>query len=82
VALVAYRRTVELLPDFVKAWVLLGDLYFLGDDLGKFYCTYKRAIELGEDTDHIHYALGECFWKSGDYTLAQKHYERALYLIS
>ncbi|HQB64911.1 MAG TPA: tetratricopeptide repeat protein, partial [Fibrobacteraceae bacterium] len=30
VALVAYRRTVELLPDFVKAWVLLGDLYFLG----------------------------------------------------
>lgn len=80
VALVAYRRTVELLPDFVKAWVLLGDLYFLGDDLGNSIASYKRAIELGEDTDHIHYALGECFWKSGDYTLAQKHYERALYL--
>ena len=29
VAMVAYKRTVELLPSFEKAWMLLGDLYYL-----------------------------------------------------
>lgn len=80
VALVAYKRTVELLPSFVKAWVLLGDLYYIGEDIGSAIASYQRAIELGEDSDHLHFALGECFLKSAEYTLAQKHFERALYV--
>ncbi|MBR2308553.1 MAG: tetratricopeptide repeat protein, partial [Fibrobacter sp.] len=34
VAMVAYKRTVELLPNFEKAWMLLGDLYYLADSPG------------------------------------------------
>ena len=80
VAMVAYKRTVELLPNFVRAWVLLGDLYFLGNDIGQAIASYNRAIELGENTEHIHFALAECFLKARDYTLAQKHYEATLKL--
>ena len=80
VAMVAYKRTVELLPDFVKAWMLLGDLYYLAESPGDAIAAYNRAIELGTETDHIHFALAECYMKGSDWTLAQKHFERALAL--
>ena len=47
VAMVAYKRTVELLPDFVKAWMLLGELYYLAESPGDAIAAYNRAIELG-----------------------------------
>lgn len=78
VAMVAYKRTVELLPDFVRAWALLGDLYFMADDIGMALAAYGRAVELGEDTDHIHFAMAECYLKARDYTNAERHYERTL----
>lgn len=77
IAIVAYRRTVELMPDFSRAWVLLGDLYYLGGDYGLSISAYRRALDLGEESDHIHYALGECFLKSHGLALAQKHFEAA-----
>lgn len=80
VALVAYKRTVELLPTFTKAWALMGDLYFLSEDIGEAIAAYNRAIELGGETDHIHFALAECYLKGRDWTLAQKHFEKALQL--
>ena len=80
VAMVAYKRTVELLPDFVKAWMLLGDLYYLAESPSDAIVAYNRAIELGTETDHIHFALAECYMKGSDWTLAQKHFERALAL--
>ena len=55
VAMVAYKRTVELLPTFEKAWMLLGDLYYLGEDYGEAIASYNRAIELGVESDHIHF---------------------------
>ena len=80
VAMVAYKRTVELLPGFVKAWTLLGDLYYLAEDPGEAIAAYNRALELGEENDHMHFALAECYLKGRDWTLAQKHFERALNL--
>ncbi len=77
IAIVAYRRTVELMPDFFRAWVLLGDLYYLGGDYGLAISAYRRALDLGEESDHIHYALGECFLKSHGLALAQRHFEAA-----
>ena len=68
VAMVAYKRTVELLPNFEKAWMLLGDLYYLADSPGDAIAAYRRAIELGVESDHR------------DWTLAQKNFERALQL--
>ena len=80
VAMVAYKRTVELLPSFEKAWMLLGDLYYLAGDAGEAIAAYKRAIELGVESDHVHFALAECYLKGRDWTLAQKNFERALQL--
>ena len=78
-ALVAYKRTVELMPQFTKAWVLMGDIYYLNDAKADAIVAYNRAMELGEDSEHIHYALAESFFKIGDYTLSQKHFERVLH---
>ncbi len=80
VAMVAYKRTVELLPNFVRAWTLLGDLYYIGGDIGLALAAYGRAEELGEDTDHLHFAMAECYLKGRDYTNAERHYERTLKL--
>ena len=80
VAMVAYKRTVELLPNFVKAWALLGDLYYLAEDAGEAIAAYNRVLELGEESDHVHFALGECYLKGRDWTQAQRHFERALAL--
>ena len=80
VAMVAYKRTVELLPNFEKAWMLLGDLYYLADSPGDAIAAYRRAIELGVESDHVHFALAECYLKGRDWTLAQKNFERALQL--
>ncbi|MDD7299580.1 MAG: tetratricopeptide repeat protein [Fibrobacter intestinalis] len=80
IAIVAYKRTVELMPDFAKAWILLGDLYYLGGDFGLAIAAYYRALELGEESDHIHYALGECFIRSNSLAFAQKHFEKATQL--
>lgn len=63
VALVAYRRTVELLPNFEKAWMLMGDIYYLAGDAGEAIAAYNRAVELGVESDHVHFALAECYLK-------------------
>ena len=44
VAMVAYKRTVELLPTFEKAWMLLGDLYYLGGDVGEAIADRKSVV--------------------------------------
>ncbi|MDR1758970.1 MAG: tetratricopeptide repeat protein [Fibrobacter sp.] len=80
VALTAYKRAAELMPDLTKAWQLMGDIYYLGGNLGEAMVAYHRALELGEDSDHLHFALAECYLKGRDFTLAQKHFERAVYL--
>lgn len=80
IAMVAYKRTVELLPDFHKAWMLLGDIYYLDGATPEAIAAYKRVLELDAETDHVHFALAECYLKGKDWTLAQKHFERALQL--
>lgn len=78
VAMVAYKRTVELLPEFEKAWMLLGDLYYLAGSASDAIVAYNRAIELGVESDHVYFALAECYLKSSDWTFAQKNFEKAL----
>jgi tetratricopeptide (TPR) repeat protein len=56
----------------------MGDLYYLYEDVGLAIVCYRRALELGEDTEHIHYALGESYLKAGENTLSLKHFERVL----
>ncbi|NLB63748.1 MAG: tetratricopeptide repeat protein [Fibrobacter sp.] len=79
-ALVAYRRSIELAPDFSRPWVLIGDLYFIHQDIGLALAAYKRAVDLGEDSEHLHYAMGECYRLGGDYASAQRHFEQLLLL--
>lgn len=74
-ASVAYRRSAELAPQFVRPWVLLGDLHFVHGELGAAIAHYRRALELGEDGEHIHFALGEAYLRVGSFTDAERHLE-------
>ena len=60
--------------------MLLGDLYYLAGDASEAIAAYRRAIELGVESDHVHFAIAECYLKGRDWTLAQKHFEKALQL--
>lgn len=78
-AMVAYRRCLELAPGFARAWVQLGDLLFLGGEPAEAAGAYVRALELGGvDESHVRAALGEIALGAGAWTDAQFQFERAL----
>lgn len=77
-AMVAFLRSSELAPEFVRPWAMLGDLYFVHDEMGMAIACYKRALDMGEDTEHIHYALGESYLKAGENTESLFHFEWVL----
>jgi tetratricopeptide (TPR) repeat protein len=79
-AIVAYKRSAELAPEFVRPHSMLGDLYFLHDDMGAAIAAYRRAIEMGEDNEHLHFALGEAYFRTGENTLSLKHFEKVVRL--
>ena len=43
-AMVAYRRCLELAPGFSRAWVQLGDLLFFGGEYSEAAGAYTRAL--------------------------------------
>lgn len=80
-AMVAYRRTVELAPHFGRAWVQIGDLLFLSGSLAEAVAPYRRALELEVlDEVHVRHALAEIAIALGEWTEAQFHLERTLTL--
>jgi tetratricopeptide (TPR) repeat protein len=78
VATVAYKRAVELVPDFAKPWVLLGDISFLQGDYGQAVVYYGRALELGEKNEHIHYAVASAYLNLKAFVNAERYFEQTL----
>ncbi len=78
-ARVAYRRSVELAPEFYRPWVQLGDLSYLAQEWGEAAAAYTRALELdAPQTYHIHRAMGQLALATGAWTDAQFHFEACL----
>jgi len=77
-AVVAYRRSTELNPTFVRPWTLLGDLYYTNGNMGLAIAAYTRARGLGDNSEHLHYALAECYRQLHELTMAEREYEFVL----
>jgi tetratricopeptide (TPR) repeat protein len=78
VAIVHYKRAAELLPGFAKPWVLLGDLSYSYGDYGQAVAYYGRALELGEKSEHLLYAIASAYLNLKAYILAEKYFEQTL----
>jgi tetratricopeptide (TPR) repeat protein len=78
VAIVAYKRAAELAPSFAKPWVLLGDISYSYRDYGQAVIYYGRALELGEKSEHLSYALASAYLNLKSFILAERYFEQTL----
>ena len=78
VAMVAYKRAAELAPNFAKPWVLLGDISYSYGDYGQAAVYYGRALELGEKSEHLNYALASAYLNLKSFVLAEQYFEQTL----
>ncbi|MDR2580799.1 MAG: tetratricopeptide repeat protein [Fibromonadaceae bacterium] len=78
VAIVAYKRATELMPTFAKPWVLLGDISYLHGDYGQAVVYYNRALELGEKSEHLNYAVASSYLNLRAFVQAEKYFEQTL----
>ncbi|MCE3288794.1 MAG: hypothetical protein K0R83_806 [Caulobacter sp.] len=73
----AYRKTLELAPQFGEAWWSLANLKtvkFSGDDIAAMRAQLARQDISEEDRFHLDYALGKALEDAGDAPAAFEHY--------
>jgi tetratricopeptide (TPR) repeat protein len=77
-ALNAYRRAVELAPDFADAWCNLGTVHFHRGERADARSCYQRA--LGCETDHLeaNFNLANLLDDEGRRETALHHYKAAV----
>jgi tetratricopeptide (TPR) repeat protein len=77
-ALAAYRRAVELAPDFADAWCNLGTVHFHRGERGEARSCYERA--LAADADHLeaNFNLANLLDDEGRRETALHHYKAAV----
>ncbi|MDR2581998.1 MAG: tetratricopeptide repeat protein [Fibromonadaceae bacterium] len=78
VAIVAYKRASELAPSFAKPWILLGDISYSYGDYGQAVAYYGRAVELGENNEHLNYALASAYLNLKAFLLAERYFEQTI----
>jgi tetratricopeptide (TPR) repeat protein len=77
-ALVAYRRAVELAPDFADAWCNLGTVHFHRGERAEARTCYERS--LAADADHLeaNFNLANLLDDEGRRETALHHYKAAV----
>ncbi|CBN58033.1 MULTISPECIES: TIGR04372 family glycosyltransferase [Kamptonema] len=62
-AIAAYRRAVELNPDFDESYRYLGEALASEGKLDEAILAYRRAIEFKPNFHELHNSLGEIFYR-------------------
>ncbi|HYE46969.1 MAG TPA: sulfotransferase [Caulobacter sp.] len=73
----AYRRTLDLAPQFGEAWWSLANLKtveFSDHDVAAMRAQLARQDISDEDRFHLHYALGKALEDAGDAAASFEHY--------
>ncbi len=77
-AIEAYKRAIELDPNYIEAYNNLGILYQeIGDDHSA-YETYQRLINVNPDYEKVYNNLGLLFYQRGQYGEALEAFQKAL----
>ena len=70
--------TVLLQPDFVPAWVNLGNIYLELNRLDDARTSFATAIQKAPNSAAAHYGLGQVALSRRNYAEAVEHFEKAL----
>lgn len=74
-----FRKATEEDPNFVEAWLLLGDVMADKKNTAEALRHYKKAISLKPDLfPKIHYVVGNLERREGNFSEAAKYYQSYL----
>lgn len=76
--IVQLQKVIELDPNVIDAYVMLGNEYVRQGDVPTAIRHYKRALELAPDYDLATINLANAYRRIGDYTAAILGYEQYL----
>jgi tetratricopeptide (TPR) repeat protein len=77
-AVAAYRRAVELAPDFADAWCNLGTVHFHRGERPEARACYERALEADPDHLEANFNLANLLDDEGRREAALHHYKNAV----
>jgi tetratricopeptide (TPR) repeat protein len=77
-ALAAYRRAVELAPDFADAWCNLGTVHFHHGERAEARTCYERALAAEPDHLEANFNLANLLDDEGRRETALHHYKNAV----
>ncbi len=73
-----YKRAIDDFPNFLRAWINLGILYFRQEQYNAAIPCFTKAIELGNTEAEIRGLLGYCLIKNRRPIAAEATYLQAL----
>jgi tetratricopeptide (TPR) repeat protein len=78
-AVAAYRRCLELKPEFARAWLALANLKtlrFSAQDIAAMHAQLARQGLADDDRSQLEFALGKALEDGGDFAASFAHYAR------
>ncbi|MEM8529636.1 MAG: tetratricopeptide repeat protein [Chloroflexota bacterium] len=78
VAIRAFERSVQLLPDNVQAYYLLGYLYTAHGFHLRAITVWEKAVDLAPDMHSLRYDLGILYFQNNQHSLAAEAFDHVL----
>ncbi len=63
-ALLAFEAAVKAAPDYVEAYLAMGDLHLQTEEHGKARRAYERALQIQPQAPGAHVGLGHVVWQT------------------
>jgi anaphase-promoting complex subunit 3 len=72
------KRAIQLQPDFVYAYTLLGHEYVFTEELDLALSCFRSALRYNERHYNAWYGIGMVYYKQEKFNLAEQHYKLAI----
>lgn len=73
-----FRRTTELAPDYIVAWLKLGDAYLKSNSIADAEATYDEVLRREPDNRYALIGLARCDLLTDRLSAARAHLQRAV----
>jgi anaphase-promoting complex subunit 3 len=77
-ALVFFKRSLQLDPNFTYIHTLSGYEYMANEDFGKATSCFRKALQIDDRHYNAWYGLGMIYYRQEKYDLAEYHFDRAV----
>jgi tetratricopeptide (TPR) repeat protein len=74
-AISAYRRALQLRPEWAEGWWYLGALFYDADQFRDAVPAFQNVLKLAPNAPGVLDFLGLCEFETGDYEHALQHFE-------